>query len=297
MHERVKKLKTIKQPEQRSDEWFLQRQGKVTASEVASCLYMTRRTCEEYVKEYNLGDTFRYSETKTCNPYSSRKAYITKKANDFGKRVRMPDNEFTLWGKKFEETATRYYCVVNNTEIHDFGLLPHPRLRWLAASPDGITNDGIMLEIKCPKRRKITGVPPLYYWCQCQLQLEVTGLDYCDFLECDILEVPKEEWVNYQTDKKGLLIECGGENFKYLPRVKMSDAEMESWAENSLEEGENICYYTILESSTVRIPRSTTWFNNVKEDIRETWQEFMNLVEELKDRPPEPPPPPKECLL
>jgi hypothetical protein len=59
----------------------------------------------------------------------------------------------------------------------------------LAASPDGITVDGRMLEIKCPYRRKITGVPLLVYWQQCQLQLEVCDLEVCDFFEVEILEV------------------------------------------------------------------------------------------------------------
>jgi putative phage-type endonuclease len=293
MRERVEKLKKIKQPEQRSDEWFAARQTKVTASEAASCLYMTRKVCEEYVNTYNLQDTFRYSETKCCNPYASRKAYITKKANDYGKQIRMPDNEFTLWGKKFEETATRYYCVKKNTSINDFGLLPHPRLRWLAASPDGITDDGVMLEIKCPKRRQITGVPPLYYWIQMNIQLEVANLDNCDFLECDILEIPIEDWRNYKTEEKGLLIECGNEVFKYLPRIPMTDSQMEKWAEENCEEGETICYYAIIQSSLITVKRNKTWFENVKEDIRETWAEFMNLIEELKDQKSIP----KQCLL
>ena len=43
-----------------------------------------------------------------------------------------------------------------------------------------------MLEIKCPKSRIITGFIPEVYRAQIQGQLEVCGLDYCDFLECDI---------------------------------------------------------------------------------------------------------------
>ena len=62
----------------------------------------------------------------------------------------------------------------------------------MGASPDGITKDGVMLEIKCPYRRTITGVPPIYYVDQVQGQLEVCELDRCDFLECK-LEETKED--------------------------------------------------------------------------------------------------------
>jgi hypothetical protein len=58
----------------------------------------------------------------------------------------------------------------------------------ISASPDGITPDGIMIEIKVPLRRHITGIPPIYYWMQMQQQLQVCSLDKVDFVECDIKE-------------------------------------------------------------------------------------------------------------
>lgn len=282
LRDQVKKLKKIESPPQKSHEWYLQRQTKVTASEVANCLFSTEKVCEDYVKLYNLQDTFRYSDKRCVNPYTNRNAYIKKKATEYGRELRLVDNEFTLWGKKYEEVATRFYCLFKGTDISDFGLIPHPSIRWLAASPDGITDDGVMLEIKCPKRRQITGVPPLYYYCQMQLQLECCNLEECDFLECDIIEVPKEEWKG-DSINKGILIECGDEVFKYLPRTEITtDAEMEEWAKNNCEEGQTICYYRILHYSLITVARNREWFAKVKEDIRETWQEFMNEIELLK---------------
>lgn len=282
LREQVKKLKEIKSPAQKSHQWYIDRQTKVTASEVANCLFATEKVCENYVKLYNLQDSFRYSDKKCVNPYTNRKAYIKKKATEFGKEIRLVDNEFTLWGKKYEEVATRLYCLLKGTGISDFGLIPHPSIRWLAASPDGITDDGVMLEIKCPKRRQITGIPPLYYYCQMQLQLECCNLEECDFLECDIIEVPKEEWKGPSINK-GVLIECGDEVFKYLPRTELTtDLEMEEWAQANCEQNQTICYYRILHYSLITVKRDREWFAKVKEDIRETWQEFMNEIEELK---------------
>ena len=75
------------------------------------------------------------------------------------------------------------------TKVYDYGCLPHPKYKFLAASPDGINDDpesplfGRMLEIKNVVSRKITGIPKKEYWIQMQLQMEVCDLDECDFLE------------------------------------------------------------------------------------------------------------------
>ena len=67
--------------------------------------------------------------------------------------------------------------------------MPHPKYPYIGASPDGINVDstsglyGRMLEIKNPTTREITGIPKEEYWVQMQLQMEVCGLNHCDFLE------------------------------------------------------------------------------------------------------------------
>jgi hypothetical protein len=62
--------------------------------------------------------------------------------------------------------------------------LVHPDIPWLAASPDGITSTGRMIEIKCPMRRRIDpGHVPHHYYPQVQVQMEVCGLDSCYFCQ------------------------------------------------------------------------------------------------------------------
>jgi len=65
-----------------------------------------------------------------------------------------------------------------------FGLLIHPEHSWLGGSPDGITTDGILLEVKCPMRRKIVmGEVPHHYLSQVLLNLEICNLELAHFIE------------------------------------------------------------------------------------------------------------------
>eukprot|EP00798_Chlamydomonas_sp_ICE-L_P029875 gene29875-biopygen11611 len=81
-----------------------------------------------------------------------------------------------------------------NVLVHEFGLLRHASKSFLGASPDGVTEDGVMLEIKCPWRRKIDGTVPMQYYLQIQGQLAVSGLLECDYFEVefDILQSEEE---------------------------------------------------------------------------------------------------------
>jgi hypothetical protein len=54
---------------------------------------------------------------------------------------------------------------------------------WLGGSPDGITESGKLLEIKCPLRRKITDEVPEHYMPQLQLLMEILNLEECDFIQ------------------------------------------------------------------------------------------------------------------
>eukprot|EP00798_Chlamydomonas_sp_ICE-L_P023480 gene23480-biopygen11151 len=80
-----------------------------------------------------------------------------------------------------------------NVLVHEFGLLCHASKSFLGASPDGVTEDGVMLEIKCPWRRKIDGTVPMQYYLQIQGQLAVSGLLECDYFEVEFDILHSEE--------------------------------------------------------------------------------------------------------
>ncbi|RPJ65177.1 MAG: hypothetical protein EHM20_17905, partial [Alphaproteobacteria bacterium] len=170
---RVRKLIRKPQLKQLSPEWFRARPGLITASSAAVLLKRDSGTCDPYIEEYDLHDIFDKND-RCCNPYSTKTQYFLDKCQG----SKFKGNVATYWGQKYEPVVTDIYSKVNNIQVLEFGLLVHDTIDYIAASPDGITTEGIMLEIKCPFRRKITGIPPLYYWIQVQLQLEVCDLDF-----------------------------------------------------------------------------------------------------------------------
>jgi putative phage-type endonuclease len=167
LRNKVNELINTPQPVQRTPEWYEMRNSMITASDWATVL----------------GESPYSNKDKILLKKCGEDIFITSKAID--------------WGVKYEKVATMIYELRNNVQVIEFGVLRHPTISYLGASPDGITSDGVMLEIKCPSSRKITGIPPSYYWCQVQGQLEVCELDRCDFLECLIKEYDNE---NAMTD-------------------------------------------------------------------------------------------------
>ena len=61
-------------------------------------------------------------------------------------------NEYTAHGQKYEDEAIERYCKAYNKKVELFGLMLHPQHDFIGASPDGITYDGIALEVKVRSR-------------------------------------------------------------------------------------------------------------------------------------------------
>ena len=169
------KLLSLEKIEQRTPQWYTARKNMITASDWAAAL----------------------NEGK----FKSRNDLILKKC---GKGKVFKGSIYTEWGVKYEDVAIRIYEVCNGKKIYEFGVLQHPVHKFLGASPDGITGDGIMIEIKCPFKRKIIiGKVPENYRTQIQGQLEVCDLDICDYLECDLEEYDTEDdYFNDTFDEK-----------------------------------------------------------------------------------------------
>ena len=313
----VDKLRKIKFDRQGSPEWFAQRGKAITASSAAELL-VKDKTCDPYIKEFNIID-FRKSSGKTC-AYNSRIDYYTKKC-DIG--TPFTGSPATRWGVKYEQVATHIYEFKNNIEIVEFGLINHPNISWLAASPDGITPDGMMLEIKCPYSRKITGIPPLNYWIQVQIQLEVTDLEECDFEECTFYQYEDKydyyassyknarTWYikdsisdteTYRTKDnkiKGVIgeIQRKGTNNNYeyeyiYPKINQNiDAtEKEIWQIfnnewKNKDEGyifNKMVYWRLDVYSCVTIKRSREWFTSVKNRFKSCWNEILEFRNDPK---------------
>lgn len=166
---------------------------------------ITQRTPEWYQARHTLMTASDIAQALGFGKFDTQEAFFEKKVpplvidSDKEKKESEDDDEkpspFAVlphfkWGVMFEDVAAALYQARTGCRIHEFGLLVHPQHPRvpLGASPDGITDMGVMVEIKCPYRRKISGEVMLQYYYQIQGQLEVCGLRHCDYLECEFTE-------------------------------------------------------------------------------------------------------------
>ena len=161
-----------KQLEQRTTAWYHQMATIISASELGK-LYGSPRERAKLVV------------SKTV-PYPERNqplAVHTDKMSAFD------------WGIKFEPVVKQIYEIKYGTIIKELGRLSHPTDPRCTASPDGLIyhcpfnqRTGRLIEIKCPVTREIkeNTPPPPDYYSQMQMQLQVTGLFICDYVEAGI---------------------------------------------------------------------------------------------------------------
>jgi putative phage-type endonuclease len=158
IHPRVVHLLRAPQYAQRTDEWYAARKTLITASDCAAALGI------KPFKSYKGDPRAELLEKKLGGQFFT--------------------NVFVEHGNKYEDEARDAAMEVLGKKCFDFGLIRHETLPWIGASPDGITADGIMVEIKCPLRRKIIpGEIPHHYFPQVQVQMEVCDLEQTVFVQ------------------------------------------------------------------------------------------------------------------
>ncbi len=280
--EKIIELQKQEQPQQRTQEWYLQRNKRITASEASSCLTRSELYCKNYVEEFNIKN-FKYSNVRYMNPYKSRDEYILDKCKaSYGHDVFF-SNDAMKWGNKYENVAFNLYSNIYNTKVYEFGLLKHPKLNWIGASPDGISDKGILLEIKCPTKRQIGGTPPLYYWVQMQIQMEVCDIDYCDFMECLIEEIDFEKWKTLEISENfqhvGILIDKNNEEYIYSDDGIFEKQDYIKWSNEIIKNNENFkpIYFFVKKYTITRVKRSKEWFENSKEQLENTFKKINEI--------------------
>ena len=133
---KLRKLAETKGPEQRTQAWYDARMKCLTCSDIAAVLGM--------------------------NQYSSREDVMKKKLGF----VKFTGNKACTHGQIHEDIAIDHYEAITNNVVADvdFGLRIHPKYRFIAGSPDGITLGMKLIEVKCPFYRKFKkGYCPVYY--------------------------------------------------------------------------------------------------------------------------------------
>lgn len=191
---------------QRTDQWFLARKGKLTASEIVNILTKGRGKDEVFGKT-----ALTYMNDKVAERLMEDEMFIYY-INDVKKST-----PAMRWGTEYEDTAREQYELATGKKVMD---CPFSELKgyegFVGGSPDGrlSTLDGI-IEIKAPYNPSIhlehtTWDTPeklkagnLTYYAQINLNLLITGASYCDFisyspmyrngLDLSILRVPADK--------------------------------------------------------------------------------------------------------
>lgn len=149
--------------EQRTEEWFAARLGKVTASKVADALM--GKTTAGYQN---------YRSQLVCERLTGRPTMTFQSAA-------------MLHGTETEPQARAMFMLETGLAVEETGLIDHPSREWCAASPDGLIGADGLIEIKCPQptehiRSLSGGAIQKKYALQMQWQMECTGRDWCDFV-------------------------------------------------------------------------------------------------------------------
>jgi putative phage-type endonuclease len=196
-----------------------------------------------------------------------------------------------IWGIKFEQVANDAYSMKNSGMIvHEFGLIQHPEFSWLGASPDGITETGIMLEIKCPYKRKITGEIPEQYYYQIQGQLDVCDLDECDYLECEFLQYyDRGEFVTHFNDNenfKGIIVETMSEpKYMYVDPKLWFDCDAQlTWLDDVCAkiEVKALTFWQLNTYSVSRVYKDAAFVETMYDQLSKVWETVTMYKQDKK---------------
>jgi putative phage-type endonuclease len=134
------------------------------------------------------------------NHHDNTISLLNKKLNPTLKRI---DNIYTRHGVKYEPVAISILETMKNIKIEEIGYVVDEEKQYLGATPDGITiynNELSLIEIKCPLQRTITGMIPMTYYAQMQLQMFVCKIKQSLFFECDFEIISEEEYEQEDDD-------------------------------------------------------------------------------------------------
>jgi putative phage-type endonuclease len=149
--------------EQGSPEWFAARKGRVTGSNVGAILGL--------------------------NPYRDADDVLRAMVREHhGAEREFTGNAATEYGSYHEDGATIEYQMETGNTVEKCGFFVHPSHDWLGASPDGLIDDDIILEVKCPFGQREKNPPEFksalqqgHYWAQMQIEMECSQRQQAHF--------------------------------------------------------------------------------------------------------------------
>lgn len=147
--------------EQGSENWFIKRLGKITASNV-----------------FTLRGN---SKTRTSLIMEKASEIITGVVPE---QIKSKDIDR---GNELEPKAREMYIFMTDNKVIEIGFAELDI--YTGASPDGIVNDGGLIEIKCPRAKSfltqivggIESIDNMYIY-QMQMQMYVLNKNWCDYV-------------------------------------------------------------------------------------------------------------------
>lgn len=265
-------IQSVPQPDQRTPEWYAFRGRYLTASSAWKA-FATEGALNQLI----------YDKCRAAQMDPEEAGRVGGGVN-----VESPLH----WGQKYEPVSVMWYEQNYNTKVGEFGCIPHPTIKCLAASPDGINIEpdnpryGRMLEIKNVVSREITGIPKKEYWIQMQLQMAVCGLSECDFLEMKFHEYENDEEWERDGDfmqaadgkMKGRIVQfmvSGSPAYEYQP-LGLDKTEAECW-ERRIHESHTgdtwirDIYWKLEVVSCVLVEFNAAWMAAAETRLNATW--------------------------
>ncbi len=291
--EQIRILREKPQPEQRTPEWYSRRNNLITAS-AASKAFGTQSSVNQLI-------------------YEKCKKYCASEEDGGGREgggregggstgpMQGSVNSPLHWGQRYEPLTVMVYEHRNRTKLGEFGCIQHDTYPFIGASPDGINIDptsaifGRMVEIKNIFNREITGQPKEEYWIQTQIQMEVCGLDECDFVETRFKEYDDEEEYKSATatdaNEKGVIlwfqsapaltqhgcVSSPIQLYEYAP-IGATATEYDKWEAEMFAKHERLrsiwvrtIYWYLDEYSCVLVKRNRLWFEEAVKVLQNVW--------------------------
>ena len=157
--------------EQRSEEWFEMRKGRITSSEI-----------------YKIMGKDNFSETA--------KTYLLEKVCELYGGVTEPATGAALtWGTDLEPVAIEHYEKLTKLKVEKASFIPVGN--YYGGSPDGLLLPEGIIEVKCPFKsanhfkygminsaEKFKKIAPNYYY-QCISNMICAEVEWCDFISFD----------------------------------------------------------------------------------------------------------------
>ncbi len=252
-----------KQIEQRTPEWYAQMNSIISASELGNLFGAPRQRAKMVV-------------SKTL-PYESRNQSLA-----------IPSDSMSAfdWGIRFEPVVKQIYEYRYGVTIKELGRLHHQVDSRCTASPDGLIytcpkneRTGRLIEIKCPVTREVDGTIPKDYYTQMQMQLHVTGLKLCDYVEAVFASKYNN---NIQKEGPGMydgyvaLIRYaemkGNQEFYYIYSPVNCNSD---WQPDIEEEEEivEIIPWRLMNWNEQIVTRSEEWWVSIKQEIDKFWED------------------------